>query len=36
VSDEDWEKWFDEPREEVERVYNTWAILKGWKHKGLM
>jgi hypothetical protein len=36
VSDEDWEKWFDEPREEVKRVYNAWAVLKGWKHKGLM
>jgi hypothetical protein len=36
VSDADWEKWFDEPREAVKKIYRTWAVLKGWNREGLM
>jgi hypothetical protein len=36
VSDADWEKWFDEPKEEVKRIYRTWAVLKGRNHGGVM
>jgi hypothetical protein len=31
---EEWNRWFDVPRTEVEDVYRRWAALKGWTSPG--
>ena len=36
VSEEDWVKWIEVPRNEVKRIYKAWVVHKGWKSTGLM
>jgi hypothetical protein len=33
--DEEWNRWFDVPRDRVADVYRRWAMLKGWSSPGM-
>ena len=36
ITEEDWAKWINKPKEEVKKIYHTWAAYKGWRRTGLM
>ena len=35
MTPDEWSRWIDQPKEEVLRVYQTWARLKGRKSTGI-
>jgi hypothetical protein len=35
MSENDWSKWFDVPREKVQAVYEKWARLNSWNSTGI-
>ena len=34
LAPDEWNRWFDVPRDEVAAVYRRWARLKGWNSAG--